>query len=89
MDSIKEIARALGSRGGRERAARLSPERRHEIAAMGGKAAAIKRMSADYRRMMAEDAAGPRWDIEAADERIMENARRLDVILSLAPYRIP
>jgi len=41
LDEEKEIASAasiLGKRGGRARAAALTPERRREIAAMGGKA---------------------------------------------------
>ncbi len=32
------MARAMGRRGGRARASRLSPERRHEIASLGGQA---------------------------------------------------
>jgi len=36
--TVSELAAALGRRGGRARAARLSPERRREIAARGAAA---------------------------------------------------
>jgi general stress protein YciG len=36
--NVREMARAMGRRGGRARARRLSPQRRREIAALGGQA---------------------------------------------------
>ncbi|MDQ3169863.1 MAG: hypothetical protein M3Q55_06980 [Acidobacteriota bacterium] len=45
--SISELAAALGSRGGLARAARLSPDRRQQIAAAG---AAARRRSLDAAR---------------------------------------
>ena len=35
---MREVAKAMGSRGGRARATRLSPEERRRIAALGGSA---------------------------------------------------
>ena len=35
---VRAMARAMGRRGGRARASRLSPERRRQIASLGGQA---------------------------------------------------
>lgn len=52
--TIGELAAALGRRGGRARAARLSPERRRQIAATGAAARresleAARRITANFR----------------------------------------
>lgn len=52
--NISSLAKVLGRRGGQVRAKRLSPERRREIAALGGKARAnsldlYKRMIENFR----------------------------------------
>jgi hypothetical protein len=39
--SISDIARALGSRGGKARAKRLAPAEKQRIAALGGRARAL------------------------------------------------
>lgn len=48
--TVSELAAALGRRGGRARAARLSPERRRQIAAAG---AAARRASLEAARRIA------------------------------------
>ncbi len=50
--SISELAAALGRRGGRARAARLSPDRKQQIAAAG---AAARRQSLEAARRIAEN----------------------------------
>jgi hypothetical protein len=50
--SISQVARALGRRGGQARAARLSPEERRRIAALGGHA---RRRSLELGRRVAEN----------------------------------
>ena len=47
--TVSEVAAALGRRGGRARAARLSPERRREIAAQG---AAARKQSLEAERRL-------------------------------------
>jgi hypothetical protein len=48
----KQIAKALGRRGGRARAARLSPEQRRRIAQLGGHA---RRRSLEAARRVADN----------------------------------
>ena len=43
MKPLQEMARELGRRGGLSRAARLTPERRRQIASLGGMAKALSR----------------------------------------------
>ena len=43
MKQLRLIARELGRRGGLSRAARLTPERRRQIASLGGMAKALSR----------------------------------------------
>lgn len=50
--TVSELAAALGRRGGRARAARLTPERRRQIAATG---AAARRQSLEAARRVAEN----------------------------------
>jgi hypothetical protein len=64
MDA-SEAARAMGRRGGRARAARLSAEQRKAIAAQGGKARSLsfhasRRIAANFRYVQAVDALRPR-----------------------------
>lgn len=40
---IARVMKAMGRRGGKKRAANLTPERRKEIAAMGGRASNAKK----------------------------------------------
>ncbi|HEY3226938.1 MAG TPA: hypothetical protein VGK61_08105 [Planctomycetota bacterium] len=47
MRSLHRVARELGRRGGLARAARLTPERRRQIASQGGRAKALSRVAAD------------------------------------------
>ena len=49
---IGDVARMLGQRGGRARAARLAPEERRRIAALGGRA---RRRSFELARRLAEN----------------------------------
>jgi len=46
MKQLQVIAQELGRRGGLARAARLTPERRREIASRGGRAKALSREAA-------------------------------------------
>jgi hypothetical protein len=46
MKPLQEMARELGRRGGLSRAARLTPERRRQIASLGGMAKALSRVAA-------------------------------------------
>ena len=62
---INEAARALGQRGGKARAARLSVEKRRAIASMGGRAKSLshhaeRRIRDNFRYLAAVDALGPR-----------------------------
>ena len=62
---INEAARALGQRGGKARAARLSVEKRKAIASMGGRAKGLshhaeRRIRDNFRYLAAVDALGPR-----------------------------
>jgi hypothetical protein len=63
--STSEIARALGSRGGKARAKRLSPVEKRRIAALGGRARALsihaaRRVAENFRYVEAVVALQPR-----------------------------
>lgn len=65
MDAASEAARALGRRGGRARAARLTADQRKAIASLGGKARSLsfhasRRIAANFRYVGAIDALRPR-----------------------------
>ena len=47
MKDLSSIARELGRRGGLARAARLTAERRRQIASQGGRSKSLSRVAAD------------------------------------------
>jgi hypothetical protein len=62
---ISDIARALGSKGGKARAKRLTPAERQRIAALGGRARALsihaeRRLAENFRYAEAVAALQPR-----------------------------
>jgi hypothetical protein len=67
--SISDIARALGSKGGKARAKRLPPAEKQRIAALGGRARALsihaaRRMAENFRYAEAVAALQPRPKVQ-------------------------
>lgn len=64
-----EMARALGRKGGRARAARLAPDEKRRIAALGGRSRAlslqaVRRVAENFRYVDVLDALQPRPKVQ-------------------------